>query len=961
MAPTVVSASVGVLGPLVMKLAGLLAGEYGRLRGVRRQILSLQLELSSMHAAVQKYAMLEDPDIQVKHWISMVRELAYDIEGSIDKFIQKLGNGGRHGGFKEFFRKVAKGLKTLGPRHAIADKIEELNARIKQVKELKSSYKLDDAPSSTSNHSAVDPRLSSLFAEKAHLVGIDGPRDDIVKWMVDEGKNTTIKHRKVLSIVGFGGLGKTTLANQVYQKIEGDFDCRAFVSVSQKPDIKRIIKDVISLVSGEDGSTNNWDERKSIIKLRELLKNKRYLVIIDDIWSTQAWNNIQCAFLENNNSSRVIATTRIVDVAKSCCSASDDRIYKIEALSDLHAKELFFKRIFGSTDSCPDMLDKVSDKILNKCGGLPLAIICISGLLATRPTTKEEWEKVKRSIGSALENNQSLKGMYTILSLSYNDLPPHLKTCLLYLSVFPEDYVVKRKRLVRRWIAEGFISEERGQSQYEVAESYFYELVNKSMIQPVEIDYDGKVRACQVHDMMLELIVSKSAEDNFITVVGGGQTSLSNRHGIIRRLSIQYIDHELELALANEDLSHVRSLTVTATATASDCIKQLPNLAEFEALRVLDFQGCKGLEGYNMNSVDKLFQLKYIGLKDTDISRLPSQIMTLSELETLDFRHTHVQELPAESTKLPKLQHLLFNGRKIKLPSGIRIMRNLRVISGFNATLSPGDALMELGNLTRLSKLSVYLESAGSECGGPDAYKSHEENLFSSLRKLIGSYKLRSLHIMSTDSHSLEYLEFWSPLQSALRLFLMRTDYYFRKVPKWIAPSLASLAMLDINLIELTEDDLRTLGELPALIYLLLTLKIGEDTITVQGFGFQSLKQLSINTGKGTYITFVKGAMPKLEYLALKLDVSVGRNDGFYLGIVHLSCIRYGVILVGPDDATNSEILTAKAAIKEEVDSHANHPRILIVGEKVDKVNTGNDEEMSVISILDYLKIMKYW
>lgn len=203
------------------------------------------------------------------------------------------------------------------------------------------------------------------------------------------------------------------------------------------------------------------------------------------------------------------------------------------------------------------MLNKVSNGILKKCGGLPLAIISISSLLANRPATKDEWEKVKRSIGSTLENNQSLEGMTSILSLSYNDLPPNLKTCFLYLSVFPEDYVIERNRLVMRWIAEGFISEERGQSQQEVAENYFYELINKSMVQPVGIGYDGKVQACRVHDMMLEIIISKSAEDNFITIVGGGQTGLVNRQGIIRRLSIQHIDQELAFALANEDLSHV--------------------------------------------------------------------------------------------------------------------------------------------------------------------------------------------------------------------------------------------------------------------------------------------------------------------------------------------------------------------------------------------------------------------
>lgn len=392
-----------------------------------------------------------------------------------------------HGGFKEFFRKTARRLKTLGSRRGIANQIDDVKARVKEVKELKSSYKLDDvACSSTSEHPAKDPRLSALFVEEAHLVGIDGPRDDLAHWMVEEEISST-KHRKVLSIVGFGGLGKTTLAREVYRKIQGHFHCWAFISVSQKPNVKKIMKDLISQVPRKEEDftkdIDTWDEKKFIEKLRELLQDKRYLIVIDDIWSASTWDTIKYAFPENNLSSRTIATTRIVDVAKSCCPHGNDRIYEMEALSDLHSKRLFFKRIFGSEDSCPDVLKQVSDKILKKCGGLPLAIISISSLLANRPAVKDEWERVARSIGSALDKNQSLEGMNSILSLSYNARPPNLKTCLLYLSIFPEDYVIDREILVRRWIAEGFGS--CGQSKQQVAENHFYELINKSMVQPV--------------------------------------------------------------------------------------------------------------------------------------------------------------------------------------------------------------------------------------------------------------------------------------------------------------------------------------------------------------------------------------------------------------------------------------------------------------------------------------------
>ncbi|KAM3223705.1 hypothetical protein ACQJBY_057208 [Aegilops geniculata] len=271
----VVTASHGVLGPLLGKLAGLLSGECARLKGVRREIRSLKSELTSMHAAVQKYMTLQDPDVLVKVWISLLRELTYDIEDVIDKFIYQLGNGGQHqGGFKEFFRKTARQLKTLGSRRGIANQIEDLKIRLKEVKELKSSYKLDDIPF---EHSVVDPRLSALFVEETHLVGIDGPRDDLASWMLEDESSST-KHRKVLSIYGFGGLGKTTLAKEVCRKIQRHFHCQAFVSISQKPNVMKIMTDLISQLPCDKDfkeGMDAWDEMICIAKLKELLQDKR--------------------------------------------------------------------------------------------------------------------------------------------------------------------------------------------------------------------------------------------------------------------------------------------------------------------------------------------------------------------------------------------------------------------------------------------------------------------------------------------------------------------------------------------------------------------------------------------------------------------------------------------------------------------------------------------------------------
>lgn len=276
------SVSHGALGPLLGKLNTLLVDECARLKGVHREIRSLRSELSNMHAALHKYTSLEDPDIQVKTWISELRELAYDIEDCIDKFMHQLGtNDDQHhtsNGVKDFFGKSAKRLKTLGSRHNIAAEIEELKMRVISVRDQKNNYKLDDifCSSSSNTNAFVDPRLATLFAEENHLVGIDSPRDELVNWL--DADSRLIKHRKVLSIVGFGGLGKTTLANEVYRRVKIHFDCPAFTSVSQKPDMKKIFKDIIYHMPIKDAflkDIDTWNEKKFIEKLRELFVDKR--------------------------------------------------------------------------------------------------------------------------------------------------------------------------------------------------------------------------------------------------------------------------------------------------------------------------------------------------------------------------------------------------------------------------------------------------------------------------------------------------------------------------------------------------------------------------------------------------------------------------------------------------------------------------------------------------------------
>ncbi|KAF6986458.1 hypothetical protein CFC21_004214 [Triticum aestivum] len=294
-----------------------------------------------------------------------------------------------------------------------------------------------------------------------------------------------------------------------------------------------------------------------------------------------------------------------------------------------------------------------------------MAISTFASLLANKPHKKDEWERLQDSVGTgpSLDNDGNLKVMKDILLLSYWDLPHHLKTCLLYLCIYPEDWEIKCKELKWKWMAEGFLDRQWGRLD-EVAENCINELVNRNMIQPTDIDYDGTVKYCRVHDMVLDLIISLSDEENFAIVFNGRICNSFPRK--IRRLSMQSIgkEHNGAAYAVTEAKLHLRSLTMfwevqipyivdfpalpvldlgetkihVRSLTIFGQVKQIPHLVDFHALRVLDLEDCDWLENKHVKHIGSSRQLRYLHICSGTITELPSGVGKLQHLETLDLR-----------------------------------------------------------------------------------------------------------------------------------------------------------------------------------------------------------------------------------------------------------------------------------------------------------------------------------
>lgn len=922
MAGVLVSTSTGAMGSVLAKLAAMLRDEYKLLKGVRGDIEFLKKELEAMYAFLLVMSDVDQPDELAKIRVKAVRDLSFEIEDSIDKFMLLVEHesSSTDNGFKDLINKCKRKLTDTKTRYEIAKELKHLKGKIKEVSERYARYTIDGSSSKPSNINAkVDPRVLAFFKDASELVGIDGPRDELVTYLSEESGSAN--QLKIVSLVGYGGLGKTTLANQAYHKLGAGFECRAFVSISQNPDMTKILSSILSQISNGDTDNRLLGDQQTIINhIRECLENKRYFLVMDDIWDVPTWKFLECALFKNKCGGRILTTTRINDVARSCCSSGGGLIYKMRPLSEDDSKKLFYKRIFGSEENCPFDLKEATADILKKCGGLPLAINSISSLLATRQT-KEGWDQVRCSFQFAKDKSSEIEAMNYILSLSYFDLPHYLRSCLLYLTLFPEDYEIKRERLVHRWISEGLICREDGKDLVELGDGYFHELINRSLIQPVQIGYDGKASYCRVHDIILDFLISKSADESFCTLLGNHSNHTHFSDSKVRWLSLMGDGEQGNVIKHNNvDLSHLRSLSTFGYGFG----KKISSFVKSNALRVLDLEGCHGLKDHHLKNIGRFSQLRYLSIYDTGISELPEQIGDLQYLETLNAFSDYLDELPETITRLQRLMHLSVS-RFTRLPDGIGNMKNLRALWNVNILKQSLNFVHELNELTKLRTLTINWDADEIEGHKLDGYK---EKLVSSLCKL-DRCNLRTLCIYldlgEKDGH-LGDNPFIPALNSIQDIHLYGGEIC--RMTKWLV-SLVNLQKLTIYVAVIEEQDLQMIGDIPTLVEFDLDVY---GTCVITNRGFQQLQKFVI---KCNDVMFESRAMPKLvefrlSIRSIKFNTADSSGGGFDFGICHLSSLDTVHVTIDCRGLRGAAVEASEGAIRSMSAIHTNHLKLEI-------------------------------
>lgn len=673
-----------VVAFVVNKLGDFLLQEAGMLHGIHDQVAWVEHELRLMQCFLKDAAdSKRKGDERVKHWVKQIRDITYEAEDAIDTFVLEKR---RRRGFAGFINRYAPTPSELIARHQTGAKIRGIKGRIHDISASRIAYGIR-------NLDGTEARVLPLrrpvlpHVDDAGVVGFESDKEKIVKKLIYDDN----LRRRVVSIVGTGGVGKTTLARKAYHSLEvqNNFDIRIWSSISRDYKVIDLLRKIAEKTGRiEKEQLERMDEEQLTEKLYEALKRAKYLIVMDDIWGDEVWQQIQAALPDERNGSRVMITTRSHNVARLADPSSTP--YELRFLSDEESLELLLKKAFPDQDvttCCPVELVDLGKQLAKRCGGLPLALVVTGGLLSIKHTEYSAWLRVLQTMNWQTDG----KACMEILALSYEDLPCHLKSCFLYLACFPEDYEIPASRLIKLWIAEGFIPREGRGTVEDMAEGCLEELIQRCMVQIDKRRVDRSVKTCRVHDLLHDLAISEAKEDGFLAVYGtadhrGTSTNAPRRAAL----------HCSTVDLKELNIPNLRSLLVF--------VDYLPNLRSglFKLLRVIDLNGALGLK-YLAGDIKGMIHLRYLGLRGTSLEKLPSSIGKLQYLETLDVRNTRTKDLPSTIWKIKTLRHVLISGGACAAgPPPLAELRNLQTLGVIRCMHSWKRGLP---NLTSLRKL----------------------------------------------------------------------------------------------------------------------------------------------------------------------------------------------------------------------------------------------------------------
>ncbi|KAG5222851.1 disease resistance protein [Salix suchowensis] len=648
--------------------------ELGLAGGLETELENLKRTFRTIQAVLQDAEVKQWKDEAIKVWLGHLKDVAYDVDDLLDEFAIEAQWQQQRRGLKNQLRSFFSiSHNPLVFPSRMAHKLKNMREKLDAIANEKNTFGLaSGGVGDIAADHTYDWRLTGSIVNESEILGRGKEKEELVNILLNNAGDLSIH-----AMWGMGGLGKTTLAQLVYneERVKQHFDLRIWVCVSTDSNIKRLTRAIIESIEGACCGLEELDPLYQ--RLQQKLTGKKFLLVLDDVWDDygDSWNKLKEVLRCGAKGSAVIVTTREVMVARRMATAF---VHHMGRLSEEDSWHLFQRLALGMRRKEEwAHLEKIGASIAQKCGGVPLAIKALGNLMRLKDT-EDQWMAVKKS--EMWDQREEASKILPALRLSYTNLSPHLKQCFAFCSIFPKDQVMRREELVALWMANGFICCKREMDLHITGIEIFNELVGRSFLQEVEDDGFGNI-TCKMHDLMHDLAQSIAVQECY------------NNEG-----------HE-----ESEVPKTVRHVNFRDRRLASPKEKLL-NVHSLRTCLLVDYNWIQKCWGKSLNMYSSSPKHRALSLREDRLEKMPKSICHLKHLRYLDVSSSFCETLPEGITSLQNLQtlDLRYCYHLIQLPKGMKHMKSLvylDITDCYSLRFMPRG----MGQLMCLRKLGLFI------------------------------------------------------------------------------------------------------------------------------------------------------------------------------------------------------------------------------------------------------------